>query len=92
MADVVRRHLHVTGRVQGVFFRASTRDAARAAGVTGWVRNRPDGSVEAEVQGTPAAVEQVVRFCRVGPAAASVADVTVADVGVLDGEDGFRVR
>ncbi len=92
MADVVRRHLHVTGRVQGVFFRASTRDAARAAGVTGWVRNRPDGSVEAEVQGTPAAVEQVVRFCRVGPAAASVADVTVADVGVLDGEDSFRVR
>ncbi len=92
MADVVRRHLHVTGRVQGVFFRASTRDAARAAGVTGWVRNRPDGSVEAEVQGTPAAVEQVVRFCRVGPAAASVVDVTVADAPVLDGEDSFRVR
>lgn len=84
-----RRRILVTGRVQGVFFRASTAEVAREAGCTGWVRNRPDGTVEAEVQGPAAAVERVVAHCRTGPPHAVVEDVSVREVPVEDGEQGF---
>lgn len=67
-----RRRLVVHGRVQGVAFRAATREAARCAGVHGWVRNRPDGSVEAVLEGAPDAVAELERFCERGPAAARV--------------------
>jgi len=62
----------VSGRVQGVFFRASTREQGERLGLTGWVRNRRDGGVEAHVQGSPAAVEAMVAWCRSGPAPARV--------------------
>jgi acylphosphatase len=62
----------VSGRVQGVGFRAATRSKAEACGVSGWVRNRPDGSVEAAFEGDPAAVERLVGFCRSGPRLARV--------------------
>lgn len=87
----------VTGRVQGVFYRASTVDRARELGVSGWVRNLPDGRVEAEFQGPGDAVEAAVDFARSGPPTASVtgAEVTgaeVTDVDPVDGETGFALR
>jgi acylphosphatase len=88
---LVRKHLVVHGRVQGVWFRGATQAAAREAGVAGWVRNRDDGSVEAVVEGAPSAVEAVVRFCRQGPPAARVVRVDCTDESP-EGLSGFRVR
>lgn len=77
--DVVRRHVVVRGRVQGVFFRDSCRQAARSNGVTGWVRNRPDGAVEAVFEGSRDAVDAMVRWCHDGPPRAHVSTVQVDD-------------
>ncbi len=82
----------MSGDVQGVFFRSTTEDQARQLGVTGWVRNRGDGRVEAEFQGSPEAVEQAVAFCREGPARAHVNQVEVSDTDPVEGESGFQVR
>jgi len=67
----------IRGRVQGVFFRVGCAERARAAGVTGWVRNRPDGSVEALLQGEATAVEAVLAWCRTGPPGARVDAIDV---------------
>jgi acylphosphatase len=67
----------VTGKVQGVAFRAHTREAARALGVTGWVRNLPDGSVEAIAEGEPKPLEDFIAWCRKGPRSARVAGVAI---------------
>lgn len=75
--DKVSAQVIVRGRVQGVFFRAETADQARQWGVTGWVRNRSDGAVEAFIEGDKQAVEQMIAWCRHGPAAARVDDVKV---------------
>ena len=91
MPGVIRVHVVVTGRVQGVWFRDSCRREARALGVSGWVRNRMDGSVEAEFEGPPAAVDRMVAWCREGPSRARVDDVTVATVAVT-GDTRFAVR
>lgn len=77
MSDVTRAHLLVTGTVQGVFFRASAADEARRLGLTGWVRNLPDGSVEAVAEGPRAQVDAFVAWCHRGPPAAQVSGVTV---------------
>ena len=90
-SDRVRRRVVVHGRVQGVFFRSSTQDEANRAGVDGWVRNLPDGSVEAVFEGTAEAVEQLVDFCRRGPQWAEVTGVDVRDQA-LEGARGFRIR
>ena len=76
-----RRTLRVVahGRVQGVWFREGMRQAAQRLGVAGWVRNRGDGTVEAMVQGPPAAVEAIVAWARRGPDAARVERLDVAD-------------
>lgn len=74
---LARVHLLVSGRVQGVCFRQSTVDTARRLGLRGWVRNLPDGRVEAEAEGERAALEGLVRFCRRGPPAARVDGVEV---------------
>lgn len=88
----VARRVVVAGRVQGVFFRASTRDRARAAGVVGWVRNRPGGEVEAHLEGTAAAVEQVEAWIRDGgPPEAAVERVTTEDVDPT-GAESFAIR
>jgi acylphosphatase len=81
----------VTGRVQGVWFRESTRRAAEARGVAGWVRNLPGGAVEAVFEGRPDAVAAMVAFCRVGPPAAHVAAVAVEDEAP-QGAAGFAIR
>jgi len=72
-----RAHVYVSGRVQGVFFRATTRREARKRGVTGWVKNLPDGRVEAVFEGDEGSVEEMVEFCHQGSPSASVEDVDV---------------
>jgi acylphosphatase len=67
MADKARVHVLIEGRVQGVFFRASTRDEARALGLAGWARNLPDGRVEAVFEGDKRLVEIMLKWCHKGP-------------------------
>jgi len=74
----VRAHVYVSGRVQGVFFRSETRDEALRRNVTGWVRNLPDGRVEAVFEGEKEAVEKLIEFCKRGPPGARVTKVEVA--------------
>lgn len=85
-------HVVVSGLVQGVFYRATTRDAALGAGVKGYVRNLPDGRVEAVLQGDRGRVEKVIAFMRVGPPGAHVTDVAVAWRPPKEAYDGFSVR
>lgn len=87
----IARHVRVTGRVQGVFIRAWTREQANALGVAGWVRNCPDRSVEAHLEGEERAVEQLVNRISTGPPGARVDDVQVetADLAQLS---SFEVR
>ena len=75
----VTRHAIVRGRVQGVGFREYLRREAERLGVTGWVRNRGDGTVEAMVHGSPDDVAQVLNWMRRGPPAARVTDVQASD-------------
>jgi acylphosphatase len=75
--STIRRRLIVRGRVQGVFFRDSTRKEAKAAGVAGTARNRDDGAVEVVLEGPSEAVERVIAFCRQGPDGARVEGVEV---------------
>ncbi|WP_135828335.1 acylphosphatase [Halorussus halobius] len=89
--DRVRAHVFVSGTVQGVYYRANTRDAARECGVDGWVRNLDDGRVEAVFEGPEDAVSGMVEWSHEGSPAASVDDVDV-EYGAPKGEDGFRVR
>jgi acylphosphatase len=77
--------------VQGVFFRDSTRRRADSLGVAGWVRNRPDGAVEAVFEGEPEQVEAMVRFAGEGPAGAAVEDLEVGEEEP-EGIQGFSVR
>lgn len=94
MSDDVRRvKVTVSGRVQGVFFRASTRDVATDLGLSGKVRNLPDGRVEAVFQGPADAVDEAVAFCRQGPPQAQVDDVEIADLEPVPEPTGtFQVR
>lgn len=87
----VRAHLEITGRVQGVFFRDSTRHEARRLGLTGWVRNLPRGSVEAVFEGEEAKVEEMIRWCHKGPPGAMVREVRVERGPARDEFDSFRV-
>ncbi|MFA5083114.1 MAG: acylphosphatase [Hydrogenophilaceae bacterium] len=76
---MVTRHLVITGKVQGVWYREAMRIEAERLGVTGWVRNRRDGSVEAMAQGDEPAVTALIAWARRGPPAAVVADVAVSE-------------
>ncbi|MFB6102442.1 MAG: acylphosphatase [Haloplanus sp.] len=91
MSDRVRARVFVSGRVQGVYYRANTRDAARARGVDGWVRNRRDGRVEAVFEGPKEAVEAMIEWCHTGSPAADVRDVSV-EYETPEGESGFSIR
>ena len=91
MSDARRVRVIVRGRVQGVAFRAWTVDAARSAGVTGWVRNRSDGTVEAAFEGERGAVDELLAFVRCGPPAARVTGVDVFDEPPT-GDARFEIR
>ena len=80
----------IAGRVQGVFFRASCAEEARRRDLSGWVRNLPDGRVEAVFEGPDTDVDALVAWCRIGPPHASVETVETVEEPLL-GEDGFRV-
>ena len=88
---MIARRVRVTGRVQGVFFRAWARDEARSLGVSGWVRNCEDGSVEAHVEGAEEAVNTLIGRMRHGPPHARVVDVHV-DEAIAEGIGRFEVR
>lgn len=91
MPFTVRKHVIVRGLVQGVWFRQSTKDMALASGVSGWVANMPDGSVEAVFEGSPAAVESAVSWCAHGPEHAMVEHVEISDQEP-QGLMGFDIR
>jgi acylphosphatase len=92
MSNPIRVQLRIRGRVQGVFFRESTRTEAQRLGVKGWVRNLPDGDVEAVAEGPAGEVESLVRWCHHGPPAARVDEVRRED-GTHTGEfEVFEVR
>ena len=86
-----RVQVTVRGDVQGVGYRYTMRMVARAAGVAGWVRTRRDGTVEAEIEGTPAQVEEVLAWMAEGPPGSRVEAATVTDA-TPTGESGFEVR
>ena len=88
---MARRRVVVRGRVQGVWFRESARRRAESLGVAGWVRNNPDGSVEAELEGSAEDVEVLVSWFGHGPPQARVDAVDVTPLAPL-GERGFQVR
>lgn len=87
----VRLHLAIRGRVQGVCYRISCREQARALGLGGWVRNRADGGVEAEVEGPMAAVQRLVAWCRQGPPGARVDEVVETALAPA-GDATFEIR
>ena len=87
-----RLHVYVSGRVQGVFFRATTQQQAQALGLTGWVRNCPDGRVEAEFEGSKERLSAMLRWCHQGP---SLARVTAVEAQWDQGDaryDAFQCR
>ena len=91
MQERIRRRVVVSGRVQGVAFRAATRAQARAGAVAGWVRNLADGRVEAVFEGDAAAVAALIAWCHEGPSWARVEHVDVWDEAP-EGLPDFRVR
>jgi acylphosphatase len=88
---MIARRVRVTGRVQGVFFRAWTRDEARSLGVKGWVCNSADGAVEAHLEGEDSAVDELIRRMRHGPPHAKVVEVQMSEAPE-EKLDRFEVR
>jgi acylphosphatase len=91
MSDT-RAHVFISGKVQGVYYRANTRDAASEKGVEGWVRNLDDGRVEAVFEGEEDAVKAMVEWCHKGSRRAEVKDVEVEWDEATGEFDGFDIR
>ncbi|TMT87092.1 acylphosphatase [Haloterrigena sp. H1] len=91
MAGRTRAHVFVSGSVQGVYYRANTRDTAREEGIDGWVKNLEDGRVEAVFEGPEDAVELMIEWCHEGSPAAEV-DAVEAEYEEPQGKDGFEIR
>ena len=92
MADSRRIHVIIEGRVQGVFFRAYTRDEAVRLGLCGWVRNRPDGSVEALVEGEKYAVENMIQWFHQGSPHSNVTRVHVTEEAPVEDSSTFEIH
>lgn len=90
--DKERAHVYISGDVQGVFFRGSTRQKAEELGLNGWVKNMPDGRVEAIFEGPTSAVQEMLDWCKEGPAQATVEDVDAEHEGIEEDLEGFEVR
>ena len=86
------KHLRIHGIVQGVGYRASLDAQARALGLSGWVRNRHDGSVEAMIRGDDASVQQLIAWAQHGPAMARVERVDVMEAADAEVDEGFDIR
>lgn len=91
-ADMKSVDVRVSGRVQGVYYRATARREGALRGLRGWVRNEPDGSVRLHLEGDAGAVDAMLDWCRVGPPAAEVSRLTVEDAPADDTVHGFEVR
>lgn len=91
MADKIQIKVIIKGRVQGVFFRARTKDTADKLGIKGYVKNLPDGSVEAVFEGYNPVVTQMLDWCNKGPAAARVENVRVEPIDVLSNFETFMI-
>lgn len=87
----VQAKILISGIVQGVFFRREITDLARRLGIVGWVRNLPDGRVEALAEGDKSRIEELIRFCHVGPAGARVRSVEVVWSDSTEDFRGFRI-
>ena len=85
-------NIKVTGRVQGVYFRAHTQKAAKKIGLTGWVRNKSDGSVEILAQGKKAALDKLIQWCHQGSPSSKVVDVIVNNFDTDEIFEDFVVR
>lgn len=91
MDDNLRAHVVISGKVQGVFFRAETRNAAESRRLKGWVRNRPDGTVEAVFEGQAAQVRDMVRWCWQGSPFSRVENVAINYPPFTGEFDDFRI-
>jgi acylphosphatase len=89
--EQIRAHVFISGRVQGVGYRYFTKNEAKRRGANGWVRNLPDGRVEAIFEGSRTVVDEMIRWCHAGPTAAVVKDVAV-EYERLEGLQGFETR
>lgn len=92
MAELVRAHVVISGRVQGVFFRMETLEEARKTGVSGWVKNKQDGTVEAVFEGEKALVDSVIQWCRQGPPVSRVDNVDIEWEPYTGKFTGFSIR
>ena len=90
--EILHKRLRIYGQVQGVWFRGSTQEMANKLGVSGWVTNKSDGSVEAELHGPVNKVEALVEWCRTGPPSAKVEQVEITSCPPIDNmKPGFHV-
>jgi acylphosphatase len=87
-----RMHVYISGRVQGVFFRAATRRAAVDLNLTGWVRNMDDGRVEVVLEGEDADVAKMIAWCKIGSPAAKVEEVTLSEEHYTGGFSDFSIK
>ena len=90
--DKARAHLHIDGRVQGVFYRGFTLELAESLGLKGWVRNLSDGRVEAVFEGDRGVIESAIRRCYVGPPASRVTNIDIQWETYTGEEKDFSVR
>lgn len=92
MAELVRARVIISGKVQGVFFRMETFEEARRTGVSGWVKNKQDGTVEAVFEGEKALVDSIIQWCRKGPPASKVDNVNIIWEPYTGKFTGFSIR
>jgi acylphosphatase len=89
--EYAKAHLFIDGMVQGVFYRAFTRDLANNLGLNGWVRNLHDGRVEVVFEGEKGLIEKAVKVCYIGPSGARVSDIDVKWETFVGDQKGFRI-
>ncbi|MBX3101605.1 MAG: acylphosphatase [Bacteroidetes bacterium] len=92
MKNLQRIRVMISGKVQGVYYRASVQVQAQGLAITGWVQNQADGSVLLEAQGDPEALASLVKWCHHGPPTAQVTGVEVTPLPVSEGETGFDFK